>query len=185
MSQALSQALEGFGTLRGLITSFEGCLNNIFVRFCVYNKYLIRFVKNQNMKKVNFVFYFLAIIAMFFSSCSKDASIREVKLCNNPSGDQCVEDMTDFFGVETDTIHLFASLTDAPENVKVEVTWFYQAVDKDKEEIMRGSFDGNESSTIHAMLYLNTPGWPSGEYSVNIKIADSESEPVEKKFKIE
>lgn len=137
------------------------------------------------MKKLNIVFCLSFFISIILSSCTKDASIREVKLCNNPSGDQCAEDMTDFFGVETDTVHLFASLADAPKNVKVEVTWFYQAFDKDKEEIMRGSFDSDENSTIHAMLYTNTPGWPSGEYSVNIKIADSESEAVEKKFKIE
>ena len=137
------------------------------------------------MKKLNIVFCVICFSAILLSSCSKDASIKEVRLCNNPSGDQCPEDMTEFFGVETDTVHLFASLSNAPENVKVEVVWFYQAIDKDKEEIMRGSFDGDENSTIHAMLYLNTPGWPSGEYSVTIKVAESKSEAIEKKFKIE
>ena len=137
------------------------------------------------MKNLNIVFCIFFIVSFILSSCTKEAAIKEVKLCNNPSGNQCAEDMTDFFGVETDTVHLFASLTNAPKNVKVEVTWFYQAFNKDKEEIMRGSFDGDENSTIHAMLFTNTPGWPSGEYSVSIKIADSESEAVVKKFKIE
>lgn len=137
------------------------------------------------MKKFNIVFCAICAISLVLSSCGKDASIKEVRLCNHPSGEQCAEDMNSFFGVETDTVHLFATLADAPASVKVEVSWFYQAMDKEQEEIMRGSFDGDENSTIHAMLYLNTPGWPSGEYTVNIKVTDSDSEAVEKKFKIE
>jgi hypothetical protein len=137
------------------------------------------------MKKYYVVLFVLSVFTFLLTSCGKDASIKDVRLCNNLSGGQCPGDMNDFFGVETDTVHLFATLADAPKNVKVEVSWFYKAVDKDKEEIMRGNFEGDENSTIHAMLYLNSPGWPSGEYSAVIKIPDSKSESVEKKFKIE
>jgi len=137
------------------------------------------------MRKQQVVFYAVSVLLFLTTACKKPASIKEVKLCNHPSGGVCQEDMTDFFGVETDTVHLFASLSNAPENVKVDVSWFYQGVDAVKEEIMRGSFDGDENSSIHAMLYLNTPGWPSGEYTVVIKTIGSESEAVEKKFRIE
>lgn len=137
------------------------------------------------MKKYYTTIVVLFVFSTLLTSCRKDASIKDVKICNNPSGSQCPEDMTDFFGVETDTVHLFASLENASENVKVDVSWFYKGADTDKEEIMRGSFDSDENSTIHSMLYVNTPGWPVGEYSVVLQIAGSKSDPVEKTFKIE
>jgi len=127
-------------------------------------------------------FCLLVIVA---TSCRKQPTIEDVKLCNNPNGNVCAEDQNDFFGVETDTVHLFAVLKNAPEKVKVDVTWFYKATDMEKEEILRGTFDGDESSSIHAKLYLNEPGWPTGDYSVVIQLAGEDSEPVEKKFKIE
>lgn len=158
---------------------------NILYSLTVYINKIIRFVKIQVMKKCYVVTIVLFVFSVMLTSCHKEAAIKEVKLCNNPSGNQCTEDMTEFLGVETDTVHLYASIANASENVKVEVSWFYQGTDKDKEEIMRGSFDGDENSTIHSMLYLNTPGWPVGEYSVILQIAGSKSDPVEKKFKIE
>jgi hypothetical protein len=77
---------------------------------------------------------------------------------------------------------LFVTLNNAPKNIKVDITWYYQAAESEKEVIMQGNFEGDDKSNIHAKLYTNTPGWPVGEYSVIIKIVGSESEAIEKKF---
>ena len=87
------------------------------------------------MKRATYIKFLFFLISIMLFSCVKDASIGKAILCNNPSNNQCNEDIASFYGVETDTIHLFVTLNNAPKNIKVDITWYYQAAESEKEVI--------------------------------------------------
>lgn len=94
--------------------------------------------------------------------------LTDAKLCSDYSGMGCKDDVTSFYGHETDTIHFVAQFENAPAKANVKVTWFYSETGDEEKyyKILEADCQVAKDATIHAKLFLNTPGWPYGKYQV-------------------
>jgi len=123
-----------------------------------------------------FMIFAAGLLSMMMVACGnkkdekKDSTpkLTDAKLCSEVSGTSCKEDETSFYGNGTDTIHFMARFDNAPAKAKVKVTWYYSETgDEDKyQEILVANCQVESDATIHAKLFLMTPGWPYGKYQV-------------------
>jgi hypothetical protein len=108
-------------------------------------------------------------------------------MCTSLNGEGCLGDSV-VFGRQAPNIHVSASLNNAPEDTKVNFTWYY--VDSARTKI--GEFNTDMSTlknsgsayTLHCTVNRPDGGWPVGNYEVEIKINTDNSKPLVRKFSV-
>ena len=101
------------------------------------------------------------------------------------NGNQCYNDNTNF-SPSTPEIFISCLLKRAPAKTEVVFSWFYFGQTKVKITSITVN-SGSKTGTLNLQSSLLKPNndWPVGEYEVTITIANSNNEPVVKKFTIQ
>ena len=143
------------------------------------------------MKKINFLL--LAAVIIFFNSCNmpsvnvSTANLSGAKMCEALNNDECSID-NPVFAQNSKSINLSVTLNNAPEDTKVDFTWY--AIDSVRIKISEVTADvssvQNSGSTyiLHSTIEMPESGWPIGEYEVEAKIKTDNAKPLVKKFSV-
>ncbi|MCE1164947.1 MAG: hypothetical protein LWX07_06055 [Bacteroidetes bacterium] len=134
------------------------------------------------MKILKTVFPLLAVALICFTSlfpsCGvSTANLSNVKLCSSSDGNPCGDDLSKF-NADVQVINCTASLNNAPAKTKVSFVWKQESETVGTAEVEAES--GYISSTFKPKETL-----PAGNYSVTVKIATDNSQPITKNFTVE
>lgn len=136
------------------------------------------------MKKIIHVLLITAL-ALVLQNCSfTTANLQDVKMCNELSGDACSGDNS-IFSVDDPMLYVSCSLHNAPDDTKVNFTWFYTTGERFEIDAVSVTTDGSGSTyPLYSSLSAPYEGWPEGDYEVVIAIEGYEDKTVTKTFKV-
>lgn len=123
------------------------------------------------------------LISVFLVGCSvSTANLSNVKVGESISDGKVAKEVT-VFSTDAPRIVVGASLNNAPDDTKVNISWRYLengGQDIDSVEVTAKNGENLVSSTLSSP----TNGWPTGKYEVTLKIETDNTKPIKKTFEV-
>jgi hypothetical protein len=135
------------------------------------------------LKKLILFMMLVATGALLMQACAvSTASISDLRICENLSGDECSED-NQTVNADATVIYISGKLNDAPKDTQLKITWRYLTDEQDIDTVTLTA-DESGSGPFSSSLTQPTNGWPSGKYEVVLDLGTDNSEPTHKEFSI-
>lgn len=130
-------------------------------------------------------YFFLIILVVIVLSYFFDfnpVNIGEVKVCDQINANICQVDKP-IFETNTPQIYVSCQLNNHLGETQVQFSWFYLKNGRTEIDAVVLS-NGDDMGSVDMYSSLNRPnnGWPKGDYEVEIKILDTEKDPIIKSF---